>query len=157
MDKIPLTVDGYKKLEEELKHRKSVDRPRIKDDLNEARAHGDLKENAEYHAAREEQAFNEGRIQELEGVISLAEVIDVQKIAGDTVKFGATVTVYDVDTEAEKTYKIVGEPEADINNNLVSIASPIAKALIGKGQEDEVRVQTPGGFKSYEVVSVEYK
>lgn len=156
MDKVPLTAEGYKKLNEELKHRKSVERPAIKEALIEARAHGDLSENAEYAAAREQQAFNEGRIQELEALIARADIIDVSKIGGDTVKFGASVTVYDPQEDKETTYRIVGEPEADINQNLISIASPIARALIGKGADDEVRVQTPGGTKTYEVVDVKF-
>lgn len=157
VERVPLTADGYKTLEEELKRRKSVERPQIVAAISEARAHGDLSENAEYHAAKEKQSFNEGRIQELESVISRAEIIEPQKLSGDSVKFGATVELFDVDSEREVTYQIVGEYEADINRNLISVTSPIARALIGKSADDAIEVITPGGAKAYEVVSVEFK
>lgn len=156
MDRVPITKQGYAKLEEELTHRKSVERPAIIQAIAEARAHGDLSENAEYHAAKEKQSFNEGRIMELEDAIGRAQVIDPASISGDTIKFGATVTLYDIEAEKEVIYMIVGQPEADIRKNLISIASPIARALIGKKVDDEVSVTTPGGKKSYEVVSLHF-
>lgn len=156
MDKVPMTPDGYKTLEEELKDRKTVQRPAIIEAIAEARAHGDLSENAEYHAAREQQSFNEGRIQELEAVLGAAEIIDPTKISGDTIKFGATVVIADEDTDEEKTLQIVGEYEADIDSGKISISSPIAKSLIGKMEGDSVNVNTPKGSKAYEVVGVQY-
>ncbi len=157
MDKFPMTVLGYAALEAELKRRQQEDRPRIIAAISEARSHGDLSENAEYHAAKESQSHNEGRIAELEDKISRAEVIDVLKLSGETIKFGATVKLIDDDTEEEKTYQIVGENEADVKDGKVSITSPIARALIGKKVGDAVEVNTPGGGKSYEVTAVAYK
>jgi transcription elongation factor GreA len=156
MDKVPLTIKGYAALEEELKHRQQVERPRIIQAISEARALGDLSENAEYHAAKEAQSLNEGRILELESLISRAEVIDVTKLSCDRIKFGATVKLVDEDTEEEKTYQIVGEPEADVRSGRVSVTSPIARALMGKTIGDTVEVSTPGGGKSYEVVGVQF-
>jgi transcription elongation factor GreA len=156
IDKVPMTVRGYAALEEELRHRQQVERQRIIQAIAEARALGDLSENAEYHAAKEAQSHNEGRVLELESMISRAEVIDVSKLSGTKIKFGATVKLVDEDTEEEKTYQLVGEPEADVRSGLVSITSPIARALIGKGVGDTVEVTTPGGGKSYEVVGVQY-
>ncbi len=157
MEKIPMTGAGYAALEVELKRRQQEDRQRIIEAIAEARAHGDLSENAEYHAAKEQQSLNEGRILELEGFISRADIIDVSKLTGDKVKFGATVKLVDEDTEQEKVYQIVGEPEADVSKGKVSIASPIARALIGKTVGDTVEVVTPGGGKSYEIVDVIFK
>ena len=157
MDKFPMTVLGYAALEAELKRRQQEDRPRIIAAISEARSHGDLSENAEYHAAKESQSHNEGRIAELEDKISRAEVIDVSKLSGETIKFGATVKLIDDDTEEEKTYQIVGENEADVKDGKVSITSPIARGLIGKKVGDAVEVNTPGGGKSYEVTAVAYK
>ena len=156
MDKVPMTVAGYAALEEELKRRQQIERPRIIQAIAEARAHGDLSENAEYHAAKEAQGHNEGRIAELEDRLSRAEVIDVSKLSGNSVMFGATVTLVDEDTEEEKRYQIVGENEADVKSGKVSITSPIARALIGKKIGDTVEVNTPGGGKSYEVVNVAF-
>lgn len=157
MDKVPLTIKGFAALEEELKHRQQVERPRIIQAIAEARALGDLSENAEYHAAKEAQSLNEGRILELESLISRAEVIDIAKLSGDRIKFGATVKLVDEDTEEEKTYQIVGEPEADVRSGRVSVSSPIARALMGKTIGDTVEVSTPGGGKSYEVVGVQFR
>nr|WP_325250063.1 transcription elongation factor GreA [Amylibacter sp.] len=155
MEKIPMTPRGYNAAQVELKQLKSVDRPAVIRAIAEAREHGDLSENAEYHAAREQQSHIEGRVKELEGLISRADVIDVTKLSG-TIKFGATVELYDEDTEQEKTYQIVGENEADIDKNLLNIKSPIARALIGKEEGDSVEVRTPGGTKNYEVVSIKF-
>ena len=154
VDKVPMTVPGYAALEAELKRRQQEERPRIIQAISEARSHGDLSENAEYHAAKESQSLNEGRIAELEDKLSRAEVIDVTKLSGATVKFGATLTLIDEDTEEEKIYQIVGEAEADVKSGKVSITSPIARALIGKKVGDTVEVNTPGGGKSYEVLKV---
>jgi transcription elongation factor GreA len=154
MDKIPMTVSGYASLEEELKRRQQVERPRIIQAIAEARSHGDLSENAEYHAAKEAQSLNEGRVAELEDKLSRAEVIDVSKLSGSTVMFGATVTLVDEDTDEEKVYQIVGESEADVKAGRVSITSPTARALIGKKVGDTVEVNTPGGGKSYEILKV---
>ena len=156
MDKVPMTTAGYAALEEELKRRQQVERPRIIQAIAEARAHGDLSENAEYHAAKEAQGHNEGRIAEIEDRLSRAEVIDVSKLSGSSIMFGATVTLVDEDTEEEKRYQIVGENEADVRSGKVSITSPIARALIGKRIGDTVEVSTPGGGKSYEVVNVAF-
>ena len=156
VDKVPMTVTGYAALEAELKRRQQEERPRIIQAISEARSHGDLSENAEYHAAKESQSLNEGRIAELEDKLSRAEVIDVAKLSGSTVKFGATLTLIDEDTEEEKVYQIVGESEADVKSGKVSITSPIARALIGKKVGDTVEVNTPGGGKSYEVLKVAY-
>ena len=157
MDKVPITTKGLTTLEEELRNRQQVERPRIIQAISEARAHGDLSENAEYHAAKEAQAMNEGRILELESLIARAEVIDVSKLNGDRIKFGATVKLIDEDTEQEKTYQIVGEPEADVRSGRVSVTSPIARALMGKSVGDTVEVNTPGGGKSYEIVGVLFR
>ena len=154
VDKVPMTVPGYAALEAELKRRQQEERPRIIQAISEARSHGDLSENAEYHAAKESQSLNEGRIAELEDKLSRAEVIDVTKLSGGSVKFGATLTLVDEDTDEEKTYQIVGEAEADVKSGKVSITSPIARALIGKKVGDTVEVNTPGGGKSYEVLKV---
>ena len=156
MDKVPMTVSGYASLEEELKRRQQVERPRIIQAIAEARSHGDLSENAEYHAAKEAQSLNEGRIAELEDKLSRAEVIDVSKLSGSTVMFGATVTLVDEDTEEQKVYQIVGETEADVKAGRVSITSPTARALIGKKVGDTVEVNTPGGGKSYEILKVTF-
>ena len=155
MEKIPMTRAGAAALDEELKKLKSVERPAIIKAIAEAREHGDLSENAEYHSAREKQSFIEGRIKELEGTLSRADVIDTSKLSGP-IKFGATVTIVDEDTDAEKTYQIVGEPEADLERGLLNIKSPIARALIGKEEGDSVEVRTPGGEKSYEVLTIQY-
>jgi transcription elongation factor GreA len=157
MDKVPITGKGFTALEEELRHRQQVERPRIIQAISEARTHGDLSENAEYHAAKEAQALNEGRILELESMISRAEIIDVSKLSGNRIKFGATVKLVDEDTEEEKTYQIVGEPEADVRSGRVSVTSPIARALMGKTVGDTVEVTTPGGGKSYEVIKVMFR
>ncbi|WP_350335015.1 transcription elongation factor GreA [Coralliovum pocilloporae] len=156
MEKIPMTIEGQIALQAELKQRTSEERPRIIQAIAEARAHGDLSENAEYHAAKEAQSLNEGRISELEDKLSRAEVIDVTKLSGDTVKFGATVTLVDEDTEEEKTYKIVGDMEADVKSGKISISSPIARALIGKAVDDSVEVAAPGGARSYEIIEVKF-
>ena len=149
-----MTAAGFASLEAEFKHRTSVERPRIIAAISEARSHGDLSENAEYHAAKEAQSHNEGRIAELEDKISRAEVIDVSKLSGDTIKFGATVSLVDEDTEEEKVYQIVGDVEADVKQGRVSISSPIARALIGKRVGDSAEVTTPRGTKGYEVLSI---
>ena len=156
-DKVPMTKLGYERLEEELKNLKGIERPAVIKAISEAREHGDLSENAEYHAARERQSFIEGRIQELEDKISRAEVIDVSTLDGKIIKFGATVTLVDDDTEEKVNYQIVGEDEADIKAGLLSITSPLARALIGKAVKDSVEVSTPRGSKSYEVVKVAYR
>ena len=150
-----MTKKGHSALETELKQLKSVERPAIIKAIAEAREHGDLSENAEYHSAREKQSFIEGRIKDLEGVLSLAEVIDPATLSG-SIKFGATVTLIDEDTDEEKTWQIVGEHEANIEEGLLNVKSPIARALIGKEEGDSVEVRTPGGEKSYEVVSIAY-
>lgn len=155
MEKIPVTRRGFDALDVELKQLKTEARPAIIRDIAEARAHGDLSENAEYHAAREKQGFIEGRIKELEAIISLADVIDPAAFSG-AIKFGATVTVVDEDSDEEKTWQIVGEVEANIELGLLNIRSPIARALIGKEEGDSVDVTTPGGQKSYEILSVRY-
>jgi transcription elongation factor GreA len=157
MDKIPMTGAGYAVLETELKHRQQVERPRIIQQITDARSHGDLAENAEYHAAKEMQSHNEGRIAELEDKLARAEVIDVSKLSGDTVKFGATVTLIDEDTDKKAVWQIVGEPEADAKAGKISIASPLARALVGKKKGANVEVVTPGGAKAYEVVKVEWR
>ncbi|MCX7300814.1 MAG: transcription elongation factor GreA [Rhodobacterales bacterium] len=155
MEKIPLTRAGFDKLDAELKHLKSVERPSIIQAISEAREHGDLSENAEYHSAKEKQSFIEGRIKELEGVISLAEVIDTSRLSGP-IKFGATVALVDEDTDEEKTYQIVGEYEADIEKGRLNMKSPLARALIGKTVGDSVEVRTPGGERAYEILRVSY-
>jgi transcription elongation factor GreA len=156
MEKFPITAAGYARLEAELKQRKSVERPAIIEAISEARAHGDLKENAEYHAAKEKQSFVEGRIKELEAVISRANVIDVVSLRCEVIKFGATVKLVDEDSEEKSTYQIVGEHEADINMCLISITAPIARALIGKQKGDSVEVKTPKGGRSYEIIEILY-
>ena len=156
MDKIPMTPGGYAAMEDELKKRQQVERPRIVEAISEARSHGDLSENAEYHSAKEAQSLNEGRIAELEDKLSRAEVIDVSKLSGSTVMFGATVTLVDEYTDEEKKYQIVGEAEADVKSGKVSITSPTARALIGKKKGDTVEVSTPGGGKSYEILKVAF-
>jgi transcription elongation factor GreA len=156
MEKLPMTVGGYAALEAELKRRQQEERPRIIQAIAEARSHGDLSENAEYHAAKESQSLNEGRIADLEDKISRADIIDVSKLSGTTIKFGATVTLIDEDTETEKRYQIVGDSEADVKQGKVSISSPISRALIGKKVGDAVEVNTPGGGKSYEIVRIDY-
>jgi transcription elongation factor GreA len=156
MTKIPMTVDGYNRLHEELKRLKTVERPAVVRAIAEARTHGDLAENAEYHAARERQSFIEGRLAVLEDKIARAEVIDVSKLSGSVVKFGATVTLADEETDEEQTFRIVGEDEADIKDGRLSVTSPLARALIGKGEGDSVEVSTPRGNRSYEVVTVAY-
>lgn len=155
MEKIPMTRAGHTALDAELKNLKSVERPSVIQAIAEARELGDLKENAEYHSAREKQGFIEGRIKELEGVLSLAEVIDPTTLKG-AIKFGATVTLVDEDTDEEKTWQIVGEHEASVEKGLLNIRSPIARALIGKEEGDSVEVRTPGGEKSYEVLSIKF-
>ncbi|MEO0487114.1 MAG: transcription elongation factor GreA [Pseudomonadota bacterium] len=155
MDKIPMTPAGFDRLDAERKELKSVERPAIIAAIAEARELGDLKENAEYHSAREKQGFIEGRIKELEAVLSLAEVMDPKKFSG-SIKFGATVELVDEETDEEKTYQIVGEPEADIENGKLNIKSPLARALIGKDEGDSVEVRTPGGTKDYEILSVKF-
>ena len=155
MEKIPLTKPGFDKLDAELKHLKSVERPAIIRAISEAREHGDLSENAEYHSAKEKQSFIEGRVKELEGIISLANVIDLTRLSG-TIKFGANVKLVDEDTDAEQTYQIVGEYEANIEKGLLNIKSPLARALIGKNEGDSVEVRTPGGVRSYEILSISY-
>lgn len=157
MNRVPLTARGAEKLRDELKRLKSVDRPTVIKAIAEARAHGDLKENAEYHAAKEQQGFIEGRIKEIEAKLSLAEIIDVTRVdAGGRVVFGATVDLLDDNDGTEITYQIVGEDEADIKHGLISIGSPIARALIGKQEDDVVDVQAPGGIRTYEIVKVRY-
>ena len=152
-----MTADGYARLEEELRHLKSVARPDVIRAISEAREHGDISENAEYHAARERQSFIEGRLAELEDKISRAEVIDPAKLSGKQVKFGATVTLIDEDTEEKAVYQIVGEDEADIKENRLAITSPLARALVGKSVGDSVEVMTPGGSRSYEISKVAFK
>ena len=156
MNKVPMTVQSYARLQEELKTLKTVERPAVIAAIASARELGDLSENAEYHAAREKQGFIEGRIGELEGKIAYAEVIDPSKLSGDTVKFGATVTIVDEDTDKEVTYQIVGMDEADVKKKLLSISAPLARALIGKSKGDSVEVSTPVGEKAYEILSIEY-
>lgn len=157
MEKIPMTAAGFQRLEKELRQLKQVERPAVIEAIAEARAHGDLKENAEYHAAKEKQSFIEGRLQELEAVVSRAEIIDVAALSGETIKFGATVTVVDEDSEEEITYQLVGDYEADINRQLISISAPIGRALIGKKQGSNIEVITPKGTRFYEVLAVEFK
>jgi len=157
MEKFPMTADGYEALEEELKRLKTVERPSIIKAIEAAREHGDLAENAEYHAARERQSFTEGRLAELENVISRADVIDPKSISGKTVRFGATVRLADEDTDEKITYQIVGSHESDISQGKLSITSPLARALIGKSAGDSAEVITPSGGKSYEIVKVQFK
>ena len=156
MEKVPMTAEGYTRLQEELKHLKTVERPTVIRAIAEAREHGDLSENAEYHAARERQSFIEGRVLELEDRISRADVIDVQALSGDSVKFGATVKLADEDTDEESTYQIVGQDESDIKAGRLSITAPLARGLIGKSVGDVVEVTTPNGSKSYEVMDIQF-
>jgi transcription elongation factor GreA len=157
MDKVPMTAAGHAALTDELKRRQSQDRPRIIEHIAEARSHGDLSENAEYHAAKEEQSHNEGRIAELEDKLARADVIDISKLSGDTIKFGATVTVIDEDTDKKAVYQLVGEVEADAKKGKISITSPLARALIGKKKGVSVEVVAPGGAKAYEITKVEWR
>ncbi len=157
MDKVPITEAGYTRLQDELKTLKTIERPAIIRAIAEAREHGDLSENAEYHAARERQSFVEGRVGELEDKISRAQIIDVSKLDGKDVKFGATVTLADEDTDEKTTYQIVGETESDISAGMLSVSSPLARAIIGKSVGDSVEVATPGGSRDYEIVKVKYK
>ena len=157
MERVPVTIEGYKKLEEELHRLKAEERPRIIQAISEARAHGDLSENAEYHAAKEAQGMNEARVAELEDKVSRADIIDTSKLSGTTVKFGATVTLVDEDTDEKVKYKIVGDTEASVKDGKISISSPIARALIGKSKGDSAEVVTPKGARSYEVLKVEWK
>lgn len=156
VEKVPMTQGGYTKLVEELRWRQQNERPRIIEAISEARAHGDLSENAEYHAAKEAQSHNEGRIGELEDYVGRAEIIDPSKLSGDSIKFGATVKLVDEDTEAEKTYQIVGDQEADVKLGRISISSPIARALIGKAVGESVEVVAPGGSKAYEILQIRW-
>ncbi|WP_374298109.1 transcription elongation factor GreA [Sphingomonas sp.] len=156
MQKFPMTAEGLSRLEEELKHLKSVERPAVIRAIAEARSHGDLSENAEYHAARERQSFIEGRVGELETIVSAAEVIDITRLSGTNVMFGAKVTLVDVDTDEEKTYQLVGTHESDIKIGRLSISSPLAKALLGKKKGDSVEVPAPGGAKTYEITGVAF-
>src|SRR5262249_55021917 len=156
MTKIPMTAEGLQRLEEEMRHLKLVERPAVIRQIAEAREHGDIAENAEYHAARERQSFIEGRLGELEDKIARAEVIDVAKLSGSAVKFGAKVTLADEETDEQQTFLIVGEDEADIKNGRLSVTSPRARALIGKSMGDSVEVSTPRGNKSYEIVTVAF-
>jgi len=156
MEKIPMTAEGYQALDAEMKRLKTQERPTVIAAISEARAHGDLSENAEYHAAKERQAFIEGRLLELEDKIARAQIIDVSKLSGKQVKFGATVNLLDEDSGAKAKYKIVGEDESDVSQGKISVTSPIARALIGKEEGDVVEVMAPGGAKSYEIVKVKY-
>lgn len=157
MEQIPVTKIGFETLSAELKNLKSVQRPKVIQDIATAREHGDLSENAEYHAARDQQSFIEGRLRELESVLGRAQIIDPTTLSGNTVKFGATVTIVDEETDEEQTYQIVGDYEADMENGKISISAPIARALIGKSVEDSVVVKTPKGAKDYEILNVEFK
>jgi transcription elongation factor GreA len=158
VSKVPITVEGADALRDELKHLKNVERPRITKAIAEARAHGDLKENAEYHAAKEEQGFSEARVRDIEGKLSNAQVIDIKSMPpSDKVIFGATVVLYDAETEGKVRYRIVGEDEADITKGMISVGSPMARAIIGKYESDEVEVQAPGGRKEFEILEVLYK
>jgi transcription elongation factor GreA len=157
MEKIPMTIEGFAALDAELRRLKTEERPAVIAAIAEARSHGDLSENAEYHAAKERQSFIEGRVAELEDKLARAQVIDVSRLSGGSVKFGATVKLLDEDTEDEVVYKIVGEDEADVRGGKISIASPMARALIGKEEGDVVEVTAPGGAKSYEIMKVQWK
>jgi transcription elongation factor GreA len=157
IEKIPMTAAGHTVLENDLKHRQQVERPRIIQQITDARTHGDLSENAEYHAAKEQQSLNEGAIAELEDKLARAEIIDVSKLSGDTIKFGATVTLIDEDTDKKHVWQIVGEPEANAKQGKISITSPIARALVGKSEGDVVDVTAPGGVRSFEIVSVRFE
>ena len=157
MERVPMTIEGFRTLEAELQRLKSEERPRIIQAISEARAHGDLSENAEYHAAKEQQGLNEARVADIEDRISRADVIDTSKLSGTTVKFGATVTLVDEDTDEKVKYKIVGDFEASVKDGKISISSPIARALIGKSKGDSAEVTTPKGTRSYEILKIEYK
>ena len=156
MEKVPMTVKGYKTLDDELKRLKSIERPAVIAAISEARSHGDLSENAEYHAAKERQGWIEGQIADIEDKISRAQVIDVSKLSGSQIKFGATVTVIDEDTEEEGRYQVVGDHEADVKAGKISLSSPLSRAMIGKEVGDVVEVVTPGGVKAYEIAKVEW-
>jgi transcription elongation factor GreA len=156
VEKVPMTQSGFVKLQEELRWRQQEERPRIIEAISEARGHGDLSENAEYHAAKEDQSYNEGRIGELEDYVSRAEVIDLSKMSGSKIKFGATVKLIDEDTEENKTYQIVGDQEADVKQGRISISSPIARALIGKEVGDSIEVVAPGGSRAYEILAIDW-
>ncbi|ACM37243.1 MULTISPECIES: transcription elongation factor GreA [Rhizobium/Agrobacterium group] len=156
VDKVPMTQNGFSKLQEELRWRQQEERPRIIEAIAEARAHGDLSENAEYHAAKEAQSHNEGRVSELEDLTARAEVIDLSKMSGSKIKFGATVKLIDEDTDEEKIYQIVGDQEADVKAGRISISSPIARAMIGKEAGDSIEVVAPGGSKAYEIIAVNW-
>lgn len=156
MDKVPMTERGYGMLQEEMKRLRTVERPAVINALEEARTHGDLSENAEYHAAKERQAFIEGRLMELEDKVSRAQVIDPRSLSGDIVRFGATVTLADEDTDEKSTYQIVGEDEGDIGNGLLSLTSPLARAMIGRETGDSIEVTAPGGSRAYEIMKVKY-
>ena len=155
-DRVPMTVIGHRRLKDELKQLKSVERPRISKEIEVARAHGDLSENAEYHAAKEKQGFIEGRIREIDSRLALAEIIDPTRLSGERVVFGATVTLIDAETEDEVTYQIVGLDEADLKDKKISVSSPLARAMIGKSVGDEVEVRSPKGPRLYEVTGVEF-
>ena len=155
-DKVPMTPEGHSALKAELDQLRKIERPKIVNEIEEARAHGDLKENAEYHAAKDKQGFVEARIRDVEAKLALAEVIDATQMSGDRVIFGATVTIYDIDNDEQSRYKIVGDDESDLKSGKISYASPIAKALIGKVEGDEVVIRTPGGNRNVEIVDVEY-
>ena len=157
MERVPMTIEGFRTLEAELQRLKSEERPRIIQAISDARAHGDLSENAEYHAAKEQQGFNEARVADIEDRISRADVIDTSKLSGTTIKFGATVTLVDEDTEKKAVWQIVGEPEADAKKGRISITSPLARALIGKKKGSTVEVNAPGGAKAYEITKVEWR
>lgn len=156
MNKVPMTSEGYAELESELKRLKQVERPRIVQAISEARSHGDLSENAEYHAAKEAQGMNEARVAELEDKLGRAEIIDISKLDGDTVTFGAMVKLLDEDTEQERVYRIVGDLEADVKDGKISVSSPIARALIGKKIGDFVEVSAPGGARGYEILDIRF-
>ncbi|MCA3556543.1 transcription elongation factor GreA [Aestuariivirga sp.] len=157
MDKVPMTAEGHSAMMDEVKHLKTVERPRIIKAIEEARSHGDLSENAEYHAAKEQQGWTEARVAELEDKLSRAEIIDISKLSGDTVMFGARVTLIDEETDDKTVYQIVGEFEADVKKGKISVSSPIARAIIGKKKGDSVEVNTPGGGKSYEIAKVAWR
>lgn len=157
MERVPMTIEGFKKLEDELQRLKSEERPRIIQQIAEARQHGDLSENAEYHAAKEAQGLNEAKVAELEDRISRADVVDTAKLSGNTVKFGATVSLVDEDTDEKVKYKIVGDFEANVREGKISISSPIARALIGKSKKDTAEVTTPKGARSYQILKIEWK
>ena len=157
MERVPMTIEGFRTLEAELQRLKSEERPRIIQAISDARAHGDLSENAEYHAAKEQQGFNEARVADIEDRISRADVIDTSKLSGNTVKFGATVTLVDEDTDEKVKYKIVGDSEASVRDGKISISSPIARALIGKSKNDTAEVTTPKGARSYQILKIEWK